>query len=199
MIEQTINVQPQPPLPFLDTPIPHERAQWRVKWELKKFDGDWTSEEIEQGLAGVAKEIIEGEDNLLMYGGVSCLWECLVGNGTGTAAQTLTYFNNSNAYIGVGDSNTAEVATQTDLQAATNKTRIAMDATYPTHTDGVVSGSATITFRCTAASGVANYVWAEWGIFNGSSGGRMLNRKVQALGTKASGSSWQFTVTVTLT
>lgn len=184
----------------------HEPIRWRCEWKLHKYNDPTgaIAEALHGGadLADFADHLIEAPieqvGNLLMYGGASVLWQCLIGNGTTTAAQTLTYFNNGNAYIGVGDSSTAEAATQTDLQAATNKLRVAMDATYPQHTDATTSGAATITFRATFGSAQANYAWAEWGVFNGSSGGRMLNRKVQSLGTKASGATWVFTVTLTL-
>lgn len=171
--------------------VPHDAVRWRCHTLLRKFHGDSTD------LTDLFDEVsIDG--NLLMYGGASCQWQTLIGNGTSTGGQTLTYFNNANAHIGVGDSSTAEAATHTDLQAATNKLRKAMDATYPLHTDGVVVGAASIAFRSTFATGDANYAWNEWGIFNGSSGGRMLNRKVQSLGTKTSAASWQLTVTLTL-
>ena len=171
-----------------------ENGKWHCKWRVEKFfDTD------EHEIAGkIPDEVFEDEGNLLMNGGVSCLWEALLGNGTGTAAQTLTYFNNGNAYIGVGDSSTAAAATQTDLQAASNTTRQGMASTYPQHTDGIISGSQTITFQAVFGSGSANYTWAEWGIFNGSSGGRMLNRAVSAMGTKASGSTWTITATITI-
>jgi hypothetical protein len=178
--------------------LAHEPIRWRCQWKVEKFAGDWSAEQLASGLAPAPYEIIEREGNLLMYGGASCLWQCLIGNGTGTAAQTLTFFNNGNAHIGVGDSNTAAAATQTDLQASTNKLRKAMDATYPLHTDATSSGAASIVFRSTYGSSDANYAWAEWGIFNGSSSGRMLNRKVESLGTKGSGSTWVFTVTLSL-
>jgi hypothetical protein len=174
----------------------HDKATWNVDWKVEKFEGDVTAKDIASGLQPY--EVVEGKDNLLMYGGVSNLWECLIGNGTGTASQTLTFFNNGNAHIGVGDSTTAEAATHTDLQAASNKTRKAMEATYPTHTDGVVVGSATITFRSLFGSGDANFAWQEWAVFNASTGGRMLNRKVASLGTKTSAATWQMTVTITL-
>lgn len=150
--------------------------------------------------AGVEPELLEIDGNLLMYGGASCQWQTLIGNGTTTAAQSLTYFSNAQAAIGVGDTATAAAATQNDLTATTNKLRVAMDATYPLHTDGVVVGSASCVFRSTFATGQANYAWAEWGIFNSSTAatGRMLNRKVEALGTKTSASSWQLTLTLTL-
>lgn len=104
-----------------------------------------------------------------------------------------TAFNNANAYIGVGDSTTAHAYTQTDLQAATNKLRKAMDATYPQLATNVM------TFRATFSTAEANFAWQEWGVFNASTGGTMMQRKVESLGTKTSSQSWQFTVTLTLT
>lgn len=107
--------------------------------------------------------------------------------------ETVTEFNNANAYIGVGDSTTAFAASQTDLQAASNKLRKAMDSTYPQRTTNV------LTFRATFATGDANFAWQEWGVFNASSAGTMLNRKVESLGTKTSAQSWQITTTLTVT
>jgi hypothetical protein len=174
--------------------VPHEAARWRVHTAIAKFDGDWTAEQLDAGDAGSPFEVVEDEGNLLLIGGVSALFECLIGNGTATAAQALTFFNNGNARLGVGTSSTAEADTQTALQTA--GVFKAMDATYPQHTDSTgTAGSKTITFRATFASADANQVWAEWGIDNGT---RLLNRKVAANGTKASGQTWQFTVTITI-
>lgn len=110
-----------------------------------------------------------------------------------TGALGVTTFNNANSYIGVGDSTTAYANTQTDLVAATNKFRKAMDATYPQQATNV------LTFRSTFALADANFAWNEWGVFNAAAAGTMLNRKQEALGTKANTQSWQFTVTLTLT
>jgi hypothetical protein len=186
----------------------HDAVKWKARWLLNKFHAvdifaagldPATAQEADILAAGVQPyETIEREGNLLMYGGASCLWECLIGNGTGTASQTLTYFNNGNAHIGVGDSTTAAAATQTDLQASSNKLRKAMDATFPTHTDGVIVGAASIQFKSTFGTSDANWDWEEWGVFNAASGGRMLNRKVEDLGTKTGAASWAFTVTLTL-
>lgn len=162
-------------------------AVWKARYKVEKYDAD-----------GALYETLEREDNLLMYGGASNLIECLIGNGSSTSSESLTYFDNTNAYIGVGDSTTAAAATQTDLQAASNKLRNGMNSTYPLHTDGTSSAAASFTMQATFASADANFAWAEWGIFNASSGGRMLSRKVDALGTKSSGSSWVFTVTLSL-
>lgn len=100
-----------------------------------------------------------------------------------------TKFNNANAYIGVGNGTTAFSAAQTDLQGA-SKTRKGMDASYPQRTDN------TVTWSATYATGDANYAWEEWGLFNAASGGQMLNRKVENLGTKTSSATWQLAVSV---
>jgi hypothetical protein len=100
-------------------------------------------------------------------------------------------YDNTNSYLGVGDSTTAHNVAQTDLQASSNKVRKAMDASYPQR-----SGS-TLTFKSTFGSSDANFAWEEWGIFNHASAGQMLSRKVESLGTKASGSTWVMTATIT--
>lgn len=101
-------------------------------------------------------------------------------------------FDNANAYLGVGDSTTVFAAGQTDLQAASNKVRQGMEATYPSLATNV------ITARSLFGTGSANFAWEEWGFFNASSAGTMLSRKVEALGTKTSAQSWQLTVTITV-
>lgn len=158
---------------------------WEGRATVAKFHGDSTDE-------ADLFEVVHGTSNLLTYGGASVLWERVIGN-TG-----VTSYANANAYLGVGDSTTAAAATQTDLVASTNKIYTAMDATYPLHTDGTSSGNASIQFRCTVGTGAGNYAWQEWGVFNASSSGRMLQRKVESLGTKTSASTWQLLVTLTL-
>ena len=106
--------------------------------------------------------------------------------------EAVTAFNNANAHLGVGDSATAFAATQTDLQAATNKLRKAMEATYPQRSTNV------LTFRSLFGTSEANFAWEEWGVFNASSGGTMMSRKVESLGTKTSAQSWQLTTTITI-
>lgn len=198
----TLDVPVRPGVPLVP---PHEAAKFSATYRVLKYSDrldDWTDRlGEEEGTrqffeANKPYEIVEAKDNLLMYGGASCLIECLIGNGTATGSQTLTYFNNGNAYLGTGDSATAEAATQTDLQASSNKSRRPMDATYPTHTDGTTSGAATVRFQATWTS-TGNYAWNEFGIFNASTGGRMLSRKVQSLGTKTSG-TWVLQVDATI-
>ena len=106
--------------------------------------------------------------------------------------EAFTSFANANARIGVGNSSAAFGASQTDLQASTNKLRKAMEAAYPTR-----AGNA-LTFRSIFGTSEGNFAWNEWGVFNAASGGTMLNRIVASLGTKTSAQSWQLTVTMTV-
>lgn len=184
--------------------MPIETIPWGVEWKVEKFAvvADLSPAERAMltrlnaspdhlGLDPYAT--IHESGNLLVYGGGSAVWDLLIGAGNVTA------FDNSNAYLGVGDDNTAAAATQTDLQASSNKHREAMDATYPQHTDGTGSSSnAQVTFKSSMETGDANFTWQEWALFNASSSGRMLNRKVASLGTKTSSDTWTLTVTLTV-
>jgi hypothetical protein len=186
----------------------NDHQRWRCHTTVERYEGDIEYEVKGPGLlvpralntGKIIKpyDVEEVEGNLLVIGGASIQWQTLIGNGTTTAGQALTYFNNANAHIGVGaNSGTAAADTQTDLQ--TTPTRKAMDATYPLHTDTTgTAGSKSITFRSTFATGDANIAWNEWGIFNASTGGRMLNRKVESLGTKTSAATWVLTITLSL-
>lgn len=106
------------------------------------------------------------------------------------AGVALTPFNTTNAHVGVGDSVTAFAVTQADL-LGTAKLRKAQDGGYPTRSTNV------LTFRSTFGTAEANFAWNEWGVFNAATAGIMLNRKVEALGTKPNTQTWQFTVTLT--
>lgn len=122
--------------------------------------------------------------NLLVNAGIQLLEDLLIGAGG-------TVYSNANAHIGVGDSTTAAAAGQTDLQAATNKLRKAMDSTFPSR------ASQTLSFKSSFGSAEANFAWQEWAVFNASSAGTMLNRKVESLGTKSSG-TWSLQVDISI-
>ena len=158
----------------------HEPSKLTKKWVITKYNSD----EAFQAGEAFAEEIFE--ENVLLNEGITVALQLIGGIG-GTA------FSNANAYLGVGDSSTAESAAQTGLQASTNKTYKAMAASYPT-----VSGSS-ITWRAVFASGDANYAWNEFTVANGNSDAATnLNRKVSAQGTKASGQTWTLDLTLTL-
>jgi hypothetical protein len=103
-----------------------------------------------------------------------------------------TPYNNANSYIGVGDSSTAAVATQTGLQAVTNKTWMPMAATYPQ-----IVGQ-TITYRAVFSGTDANYAWNEFTIVNATNDtGQNLNRVVSVQGTKIAGQIWTLDIPLT--
>lgn len=163
-----------------------DRGRWKCIWRVDKRLGDWTGEQIDAGVAPEPYESIEIEGNILVTAGITLMLNLLIGAGG-------TVFSNANANLGVGDSTTAEAIGQTDLQAATNKLRKAMDATYPQVAANV------LTVRSTFVGADANWVWNEWAIFNAAAAGTMLNRKVQGLGTKVSTATWTLTGTITIT
>lgn len=159
----------------------HENVNWKPRWTIEKYHTP-NGESIE-GMNPYAVEKFDG--NLLMNAGGNLLLDLLIGAGG-------TVFNNANAYIGVGDSNTAESASHTDLQAATNKLRKAMEATFPS-----VSAQ-TVTFKSVFGTTDANFAWEEFGVFNASTAGTMLNRKISSKGTKTGSDTWTVTIDITV-
>lgn len=154
-----------------------EQPTWRTAWRVDKYEGDVDPDTAQP------YETVEFYDNLLLNEGITRLLNLLIGT-------TTNPYNNANARIGVGTSTTAAAATQTALQAgAVFK---AMDATYPQ-----VSGQ-TVTFRATFGTADANQAWEEFTVDNGNTANENLNRRVESLGTKAAGTTWVLSVTVTL-
>jgi len=131
-------------------------------------------------------KVSQVEGNIGLNEGIAEWIDLACGLGTPTA------YNNANAQTGVGDSTASEAATQTDLQAATNKTYKGMDATYPSR-----SGQ-TVSFRSTYGSADANYAWQEFIVRNGATALKDIIRKVSAQGTKASGQTWELTIQITM-
>lgn len=113
---------------------------------------------------------------------------------TDLIGSSVIEFDNASAHLGVGDSNTAFAKGQTDLQAASNKFRRPMEASFP----NVPSAANIIEFRALFGTSEANFDWQEWGIFNALANEVMLSRKVESLGIKTAAQSFQLTVTITV-
>jgi hypothetical protein len=163
-----------------------EKANWRCQYRLSKYHQDiepYRGREDEFHRLFRPYEVIEGEGNCLLNTGIDEIWDLVTG-------ASSNHFDNSNAQIGVGDSDTAADASQTDLQAETNKTYKGMEDGYPTST------SQKATFKASFGSSDANYDWKEW-VVKHSSSSKCLNRKVDNLGTKSSG-TWTLEVDITL-
>ena len=148
-------------------------------------------------------------NNLFLQVGVQALWNLAIGNGSaantgGSAAGANAAYNNAQARICVGDSTTAAAATQTWLQAATNKYCQVMDATYPIVGTGTAE---TLTLRVTVGTGNGNFHWQEFVVDDcgGSnatsttqSGGSAIDRVVSDQGTKNNTQTYQPTLTLTI-
>ena len=157
-----------------------ETAKLTKKWTIRRYEDDQAFKDEKP------YSVSEFEENVLLNEGIALMWDLIIAAG-GTA------FDNTNAYLGVGDSNTAEDATQTGLQATTNKVYVAMEATYPSRS------SQTVTWRSVFGSAVANFDWNEFTVANGNSDSATnMNRKVDAQGTKASGQTWTLDLAITL-
>jgi len=186
-------------------------TRWKCVANITK---EWKADEPEANHYAGDIESVEFIGNTLLNGGASIIWERLITlkPATGTSGAALQGYSSGNAAIGVGGtSSVAAAVTQTDMQATAGGDRYiqAMStASYPSHTDGTSSsGMREVQFQSIFTTSQANFAWGEWGIFNdphstdpdgARSLGRMLNRKVEALGTKTSAAVWTFTATLGL-
>jgi hypothetical protein len=158
------------------------RTDWRIeRYKIASLPRDPRARAALRPFA-----VTEFSGNLMLNEGINELWT-LVAGGSATA------YNNTNARCGVGDSTTAEAATQTDLQAATNKLYKAQNSGFPTF-----GTSQQIVFKCDYTGSEANFAWNEFTVDNGSTAAKNLNRKVSSQGTKTSGQTWTLTLTITL-
>ena len=172
--------------------IGNEKLEWNCIWQIKKYHGDI---DLCKGPAARQEfldsrtpfETIEGEGNCLLNTGINEIWDLVVG----IAAQADHVFDETDSTVGVGDGDIGASATQTDLQAAVNKTYKAMEAGFPTST------AQKITFKSIFGSSDANYAWEEWVVRHAVSE-ICLNRKAEPLGTKVAGSTWTVEVGITL-
>ncbi len=109
-------------------------------------------------------------------------------------------WDSTHAGVGTGDDNTAFSASQTDLGAAAGSSHRQfepMNSTFPSRS------SQTVTFQADFGSSVGNYHWQEWGIDQNAAAaattvtGALLNRKVEDLGTKTTG-TWTLSGAITI-
>jgi hypothetical protein len=174
------------------------RSEWRI-WKYPRMESwaqrqlhylhhvlGWSVEKVKELGIFEKPSLLWVPGNILLNEGINLLWTLACG-GSGTP------WNSANAYIGVGDGTAAEAATQTGLQG-TNKAYKAMDSGYPTY-----GSNQQAKWQSTYGTADANFTWNEITVANGSSDtATNLNRKVQSLGTKASGTTWIAQLTITI-
>jgi len=127
--------------------------------------------------------VVEKKGNLLLASGMNAIWNLVTG-------ASASHYDNTNTYIGVGDSNTAANENQTDL-LGTNKTYKQCYTGFPAVGNKVVIAFAV--FEGTEA----NYAWNEFVIKNNATS-VCLNRAVQSFGTKTSGEVWPIQIQIEL-
>ncbi|GII88272.1 hypothetical protein Ssi03_62620 [Sphaerisporangium siamense] len=136
--------------------------------------------------------------NLITNNGWTRLMNLLTNQG-GTQALDATHVR-----IGVGNSNTAEAYTDTDLAAAAG----ASNRYFQPVSGAGTLGTRTLSFAATFGTADGNFAWNEFGldITSGTAAGgttvgaTLFNRKAGiAQGTKASGQTWTATATLTFT
>lgn len=98
------------------------------------------------------------------------------------------------SHMGVGDSSTAAATGQTDLQAATNKVRVALTSTTQVTTTVTNDG---IQFVATFGAGTGTFGITEAGIFNAASAGTMLARTVFSVINKGANDTLTITWKIT--
>lgn len=174
-----------------------DKISWKAEWRIDKFKDPTGKigkllkagakiEEVIKRFPGcfIGTEKILG--NVALNEGLQALIELAAG------ISTPTKWDNTNAYLGVGDSSTAPSASQTSLQAAVNKFWEPMDATYPQRTGQVCD------WRATFEDGDAEFAWEEYTVVNASDDtGDNLNRCTASKGTKASGEAWTLSLQIT--
>ena len=168
-----------------------EQLKWRCQWKLEKREGDInackTPEERLKFLEeAVPYKVMEGEGNLMLNEGINALWSILC-----ETTPTEDRYTAANARIGVGNGTTAAAATDTGLVGGSTAFK-AMESGFPTF------GSAQkAVFKSSFGDVDANFAWDEWTVDNGATPNKNLNRKVESLGTKSSG-TWTLEVAITL-
>jgi hypothetical protein len=173
-----------------------ERIGFKTEWRIDKFKDPHNSiaEAFSKGISFEEAAALAGENflgsevfkgNLGLNEGLGELIDIICGLGTPTK------WDSGNAFLGVGDSNTAADPTQTGL-LGTNKTYKGMDTSYPQRS------TQTAEWRATFGSGDGNHGWKEFTVSNSNSdSGKNLNRKVDDKGTKSSGETWVLSLKIT--
>ena len=187
----------------------HDSIKWQPHARVDKFSPEVVRELTEYlgyeptsadfaRLSITPNSVVEVDGNLLTTAGLQRLTNLIIASG----AQGMT---STRTAVGVGATNTAETTGDTALAANGGSALYQVVDSSPTAVNGV------LTCVSTFASASANFAWNEWCwvITNGAitpgatlasiaTTPQMINRKVASMGTKASGASWVFTTTVTL-
>jgi len=145
-----------------------------AEFKIEKFDEDGNK---------IGESSFEG--NSLVDEGINELTTLFCSSGG-------TLFDNTNASLGVGTSSVATTSGMTALQGATT-TFSTMDSGFPTY-----GSNQQAVWQATFGDSTANHSWQEFCVVNGADDtSTWLNRAISDQSTKASGQTWQLTLTIT--
>jgi len=164
-----------------------EHAVWKIRrWKSKadKRAGKIYSKKEALKLFGVP-QFTKIEGNELVNEGINEMWKLICGTGGVQFSNAL-----ANLIVGTGSGAAAAGDTEATFTAGVKKT---MEAGYPTY-----GTSQKAIWRSSYGASDANQAWAEFGVLNAASSGKLLNRKVSDQGTKTVGQTWQLNLTITL-
>lgn len=168
--------------------------QAQTRWARRMLHRAPIAEDFRRlGVAPYLSTEVRG--NLITNAGWTRLMNLLTNQGS-TQALDATH-----ARIGVGNSNTAEAYTDTDLAAAAGSA----NRWFQLVSGAGTLGTRTLSFSATFGTADGNFAWNEFGLDFGTASGNtvtapLFNRKASiAQGTKASGQTWTATATLTFT
>lgn len=123
--------------------------------------------------------------NLMLNEGIDQVWDLVA------EIDNTNYYTNALARVGVGNSNTAPVATQTGLLGGSTAFA-AMEGGFPT-----TATAQRIDFKGSFGNGVAEFAWEEFTVDNGNTSNKNLQRLIASKGTKTAGETWTAEIQIT--
>lgn len=153
-------------------------AKLKGHWRLEIYNGDIRTSDT-------LLKVIEGDNGIVTNGKNLILDRLFALNGPPAAVGN----------VGVGTDNTAFAVGQTQLNPS-----VAGSVLIQTADAGTSRSGSVVTIQSTFGTGVANFTWAECGLFNGNTNGTstMLNR-IAPIGPFTKTSAVSIIVIITIT
>ena len=170
-----------------------DKITWKTIWQLDKWrdptreietlsKNGLTVNDIKTLHPDLLIETTHFAGNVALNEGLQQLIDVICG------ISTPTLWDEANARVGVGTSNTAADPTDAGLIGTT--AFASMDVGYPQRS------AQTVSWKGTFGDGTAEFAWEEFTVDNGAVGDINLNRYVTSKGTKGSGETWVLTVEI---
>ncbi len=131
------------------------------------------------------KSFKDGWINLMLNEGIDVIFDLITEN------NDANYYTNLLARVGVGNDNTAALATQTGLLGGSTAFE-AMEVGFPN-----LATAQRVDFKGSFADGIAEFAWEEFTVDNGNVANHNLQRLVSAKGTKSPGEVWTAEIQIT--